>query len=158
MGDEMSKGLVFILKVVAGVLAAAVAGVQVWLVPLTAGELAVQYPEFASLKLPLLVLLECALLFVQGFLLCLWVLLDKVGVGEIHDPSSHSWVSALAFMPAGVGIASFVALFYVPGPPFLMLAILLGVLVCIGLVLLLVVMRGLLDQAVADRAELDVVI
>ena len=154
----MNKSAVVALKAVLVAVVAALLVVQVWLSPLMAAEMANQYPEFASLKVPLLVLLEVALLCIQAFLVCLWVLLGKVAAGKIFDPASLAWVRFMACLPAGVGCASFAALFYMPGPPFLMLSALLVVIICVGLVLLLIVMRGLLLQAVADRAELEVVI
>ncbi|MFT0848359.1 DUF2975 domain-containing protein [Actinomycetaceae bacterium L2_0104] len=154
----MNKSVVTALKVVLGAVMTALLAAQVWLSPVTAGEMANQYPEFASLKIPLLVLLEVALLCVQAFLVCLWVLLGKVAAGKIFDPVSLSWVRFMTLPPAGVACASFVALFFIPGPPLLMLSALLVVIICVGLVLLLIVMRGLLLQAVTDRAELEVVI
>ena len=68
----MNKSVVTALKVVLGAVMTALLAAQVWLSPVTAGEMANQYPEFASLKIPLLVLLEVALLCVQAFLVCLW--------------------------------------------------------------------------------------
>ena len=155
---EMSQGVVRALKVIVAVMMATLFASQVWLFPFLAADAAEFYPEFVSLKVPLLVLVEAALVCVQVFLVCLWVLVGRVVRGSIFETSSLAWVSALAVMPIGVSCASVIAIFYIPGPPLLGLAVLLIALICLGLSLLLVVMRSLLVQASADHAEMQGVI
>ncbi len=155
---EMSRGIVVVLKAIVAVIVAAILVSQVWLIPLMANSAAEDLPEYAWMELPLLVLVEVALVCVQVFLVCVWVLAGRVVRGSIFEESSLTWVSVLAAMPVGVALASLAAFFYIPGPPLLGLTVLLVVLICIGLSLLLVVMRTLLVQASADHADLQGVI
>ncbi len=154
----MSQGVVRALKVIVAVMVAVMLAAQVWLFPSLAADAAEFYPEFVSLKVPLLVLVEVALTCVQVFLVCVWVLVGRVVRGSIFEESSLTWVSVLAAMPLGVGAASLIAIFYIPGPPLLGLTVLLIVLICVGLTLLLVVLRSLLIQAAANHAEMQGVI
>jgi hypothetical protein len=133
------------------------------LVPAYASELGTRFPEVAYLVVPYLL---AAILFIGGgqvALLVVWRLLSLVDGGVIFTRRSVRWVDVIlacaavaTFLSAGVLVHM---LGFVPcggGPMIYYLA------ACIttglAFVLLMVVMRGLLLSAVADRAELDEVI
>lgn len=156
--NAVNRSVVVALKAIVALLMGTLAAAQVWLVPMVASEAASDLPEFAWMKVPLLAVTEVALVCMQVFLVCMWVLAGRVVRDSIFETSSLGWVSALAAMPAIVGVAALTSLFFIPGPPLLGLLMLLGVAVCVGLTLLLVVMRSLLAQAAADRTDLAVVI
>ncbi len=132
-------------------------------VPVYASEVGTRFPEVAYLVVPYSV---AAILFIgcgQVALLAVWRLLSLVDVGAIFTGGAVRWVDLIlacaavaTVLTAGVLIHM---LAFVPGgggPMFYYLA------ACIAgglaFVLLMVVMRGLLLSAVADRTELDEVI
>lgn len=109
------------------------------------------------------VLVAYEFLCLQAVLVAIWVLLGRIRRDRIFDESSFRWVDviiwaivAAGLVPAGLLVA--LALFGAlddPGLPFLLTMVALGVLV---LALLMLVMRSLLRQATALRADLDQVI
>lgn len=66
LGVEMSRGIVVVLKAIVAVIVAAILVSQVWLIPLMANSAAEDLPEYAWMELPLLVLVEVALICVQS--------------------------------------------------------------------------------------------
>ena len=133
------------------------------IVPVYASQVGTTFPEVAYLVDPYSV---AAILFIacgQVALMVVWRLLSMVGGGVIFTRSALRWVDViivcgavatvlsagvmvhmLGFVPGGGGpTAVFVAASVVGGLAF---------------VLLMVVMRGLLESAIADRTELDEVI
>ena len=130
----------------------------VWFVPWAATQMAREMPEFSGLRLPLLVLAELALVCAVVALVCLWQLLDRVGRGKIFDPHSLRWVQVMAGAAGVATLCCLLAQLWIPGPPLLGACVLVVALLCAGLALVLVVMRSLLVQASAFRAELDEVI
>lgn len=154
----MRRGVVIVLKVLVVLVLIVALVTLVWGLPWLAGEMAHDLPEFAHLRLPLLVLGEAALLCGVIVLVCLWQLLTRVSEGRIFDPASLRWVAVMGGASAVAGLACVVAESWIPGPPLLGLGVLVVALLCLGLALVLVVMRGLLVQATSFRAELDQVI
>ena len=131
--------------------------------PMLAAEEGRIFPEVAYLVVPYSV---AAILFIgcgQVALLAVWRLLSMVNGGVIFTRRALRWVDVITAcaavataLTAGVLIHM---LDFVPGgggPTFYYLA------ACVAgglaFVLLMVVMRGLLESAVADRTELDEVI
>lgn len=154
----MRRGVVIVLKALVVLALAGTLVSLVWGLPWVAREVAHDLPEFAHLCLPLLVLGEVALLCAALALVCLWQLLSRVSGERIFDPASLGWVGVMSGASAVAGLACLVAEIWIPGPPLLGLGVLVVALVCLGLALVLVVMRGLLVQATSFRAELDQVI
>ena len=133
------------------------------LIPVLASQVGGSIPEVAYLVVPYSL---AAILFIgcgQVALLAVWRLVSLVDSGAIFTPRAVRWVQVittcgtvatvlsaavlvhmLAFVPGGGGPA----MYYV------------GACIAVGLafVLLMMVKRGLLESAIANRAELDEVI
>lgn len=133
------------------------------LVPLLASQEATLFPEVAYLAVPYSV---AAILFIacgQVALLAVWRLLSLVRLGAIFTRGALRWVdliTACAAIAAALGAGVLFHLVYIVGAYNAVLS--LGLAACLvgglAFVLLMVVMRGLLQSAITDRAELDEVI
>ena len=123
--------------------------------------MASQQPDMAHWRWPLTAYSTFELLCVQVVLVSTWQLLTMVQKDRIFTASAFRWVDAIivAMGAAWLGLAgAFLVLVSNaddPGMPFLMLNVLVGL---AAVVLLIVVMRALLQQATALRADLDAVI
>jgi hypothetical protein len=133
------------------------------LVPVFASEVGTTFPEVAYLVVPYSV---AAILFIgcgQVALLVVWRLLSLVSGGVIFTRRSVRWVDVITSCAAVATVLSAGVLIhmlgFVPGGGGPMIYY-LAACVAGGLafVLLMVVMRGLLVSAIADRTELDEVI
>ena len=133
------------------------------LVPVYASQLGTRFPEVAYLVVPYSV---AAILFIgcgQVALLAVWRLLSLVDGGVIFTRRAARWVDVITacaavatVMCAGVVIHM---LGFVPGGGGPMIYYLAACLVGgLAFVLLMLVMRGLLESAIADRTELTEVI
>lgn len=133
------------------------------LVPAYASEVGTRFPEVAYLVVPYSV---AAILFIgcgQVALFVVWRLLSLVDGGVIFTRRAVRWVDVITACAAVATILSTGVLIhmlgFVPGGGgptiYYMAACIAGGL---AFVLLMVVMRGLLVSAIADRAELDEVI
>ena len=133
------------------------------LLPVQAYEVGTRLPEVAYLVVPYS---AAAILFVgcgQVALLVIWRLLSLVNGGVIFTRRALRWVDAIiicgaiaTMLSAGVLVHMLGFLPSGGGPTiYFMAACIAGGL---AFVLLMVVMRGLLESAIADRAELDEVI
>ena len=158
----MNKLASRLLRVALVVLLLGTVFVQV-LLPVFASETGRSFPEVEYLVIPYSV---AAILFIgcgQVALLVVWRLLSMVDGGVIFTRRALRWVDVIiacaavaTVLSAGVWI-HMVA--FVPGgggPTFYYLAACVAV--GLAFVLLMVVMRGLLVSAIADRTELDEVI
>jgi Protein of unknown function (DUF2975) len=132
------------------------------LLPVFASEEARVFPEVAYLAVPYSVAGILAIACVQVALLVVWRLLSMVDGGIIFTRRAMRWVDVITACAAVATVLStgpmIHLLFFVGvgGPLILWLpACLAGGL---GFVLLMVVMRGLLESAIADRTELVEVI
>ena len=130
--------------------------------PVAAYEAGTLFPELAYLVVPYSVAGILAIGCVQVALLVIWRLLSMVSGGVIFTRRALRWVDVLTACAAVATVLSagpmIHLLFFVGvgGPLILWLpACLAGGL---AFVLLMVVMRGLLESAIADRTELDEVI
>ena len=151
-----------LLRVVLVVLLLGTVFAQV-LVPVFASEVGTTFPEVAYLVVPYSV---AAILFIgcgQVALLVVWRLLSLVDRGVIFTRRALRWVDVITACAAVATVLSAGVLIhmlgFVPGGGgptiYYMAACLAGGL---AFVLLMVVMRGLLVSAIADRTELDEVI
>jgi hypothetical protein len=133
------------------------------LLPVFASEEGRIFPEVAYLVVPYSV---ASILFIgcgQVALLAVWRLLSLVDRGVIFTRRAQRWVDVITacaavatVLSAGVWIHM---LGFVPGGGGPMGLYLVAVVVAgLAFVLLMVVMRGLLESAIADRTELDEVI
>lgn len=133
------------------------------LVPVYASQVGTTFPEVAYLVVPYSV---AAILFIacgQVALLVVWRLLSLVDGGIIFTRRAVRWVDVIIVCAAVATVLTAVVLThmlgFVPGGGGPMIYYLAA---CIAgglaFVFLMVVMRGLLLSAVADRAELDEVI
>ncbi len=133
------------------------------LVPVAASQFGTTVPEVAYLVVPYSVAAILFIACVQVALLVVWRLLSLVDSGVIFTRRALRWVDVIiacavvaTVLSAGVLIHM---LSFVPGGGgptiYFMLACIAGGL---AFVLLMIVMRGLLESAIADRAELDEVI
>jgi hypothetical protein len=99
---------------------------------------------------------------IQAILIATWLLLNRVGNGQIFRESSFRWVDVIIAGCIGFAAGPVLALILVavagpddPGAPFLLAMV---TLVCVIVALLMVVMRGLLRQATDLRTDMDAVI
>ncbi len=132
-------------------------------VPVLASDVGARFPEVAGLVVPYS---AAAILFIgcgQLALLVVWRLLSLVDAGTVFTSAAVRWVDVIVASAAVATVLSVVVTIHmlgsVPGGGGPMVYY-LAVCITVGLafVLLMVVMRGLLVSAVADRAELDQVI
>jgi len=133
------------------------------LVPLFASETGTRFPEVAYLVVPYSV---AAILFIgcgQVSLIAVWRLVSLVGGGVIFTRQAVRWVNVITTCGAVatalcVGVLIHM-LAFVPGGGGPMIYYLAATLAAgVAFVLLMVIMRGLLESAIADRTELEEVI
>jgi hypothetical protein len=128
-----------------------------------ASQVGTTFPEVAYLVVPYSV---AAILFIacgQVALLVVWRLLSMIGGGVIFTRRALRWVDVITAcgavataLSAGVLIHM---LRFVPGGGGPMYLYLVACVVAgMAFVLLMIVMRGVLESAIADRTELDEVI
>lgn len=151
-----------LLRVALLMLAVASVFVQI-VVPAYASEVGVRFPEVADLVIPYS---AAAILFIgcaQVALLAIWRLLSLVDRAVIFTDRAVRWIDVIV----GCGVMATILIIailihmlgFVPGGGGPMVYYLVGGIAgSVALVLLMVVMRGLLLSAIADRAELDAVI
>src|ERR1035437_6909645 len=132
------------------------------LLPVFASEEGTIYPELAYLVVPYSVAIILAIACGQVALLVVWRLLSMVNGGFISPRRALRWVDVITACAAVATVLSagpmIHLLFFVGvgGPLILWLAACLAG--GLAFVLLMVVMRGLLESAIADRTELAEVI
>jgi hypothetical protein len=132
------------------------------LLPVFGSEEGRIYSELAYLVVPYSIVGIAAIACVQVALLAVWRLLSLVDAGEIFTRGALRWVDAIAIcgaLAAVLGAGVLVHLLFVVrvgGPLILALAAILAG--GLAFVLLMVVLRGLLESAIADRSELEAVI
>lgn len=133
------------------------------LVPVYASEVGTRFPEVGHLVVPYSL---AAILFIacgQVAMLAIWRLLSLVDGGVIFTGRAVRWVDVIVTCGAVATSLTVVVLVhvlaFVPGGGGPMVYYLAGCIAAgVAFVLLMVVMRGLLLAAVADRTELDAVI
>ena len=157
----MNKLAIRLLRVALVVLLLGFVLAQV-LLPVFAYEAGTTYPELAYLVVPYSEAGILAIACGQVALIVVWRLLSLVAGGVIFTRRALRWVDVIAACAAVATVLSagpmIHLLFFVGvgGPLILWLAACLAG--GLAFVLLMVVMRGLLELAIADRTELDEVI
>ncbi|MBA3877305.1 MAG: DUF2975 domain-containing protein [Anaerolinea sp.] len=133
------------------------------LLPVFASEEGRIYPELAYLVVPYSVAGILVIACGQVALLAVWRLLSLVNRGAIFTRRALRWVDIItacgamaAVLSAGVMIHLLVIVSV--GGPGVVLGLAASLAGGLAFVLLMVVMRGLLESAIADRTELDEVI
>ncbi|WP_084631207.1 DUF2975 domain-containing protein [Demequina aestuarii] len=133
------------------------------LVPLAASVMGEDYPEVDHLVLPYSIAGIAAIACFQVAIVVVWRLLTMAATGEVFTAKALRWVEVIAWSGAIAalicgGVTSHMMVAEnIGGPPaiFLWIGSLVG---GTAFVLLMVVMRGLLAVAIADRSELAEVI
>lgn len=134
-----------------------------WVLPESSGSVIRQVPELAAWRWPYTILGMAGFVCVIVVLIALWKLLEFVGRGEIFRDRAVKWVN-LIIGAGGVAtllaVGTFVSMWYLPtgaspGPPLLLMGLSGGGL---AFVLLMVVMKSLLRQAMSMESELAEVI
>src|SRR4051794_16288493 len=140
---------------------------QVFSLPGMFAYRAQQAPELAGLSWSMLAFFELEVLCFQIVIVCTWRLLTMVDKDRIFSEGSLAWVNVIvwAFVAGGLllaaeaafvtGVIYFTPELRDPGTPLLLFGI---VLIGAVLVLLMVILRALLRQATALRADLEHVI
>lgn len=147
----------FLVLVVVGTVLAQV------LIPIVASDMGEQYWEVEPLALPYSVAGIVVVLCVQVAVVAIWRLLTLVARGEVFSEASRSWVNIIIGTGAvvaviGVGAGAHLGFGAHIGGPLVGLLFLGSLVGGATFVLLMMVMRGLLDSATADRDELAEVI
>jgi hypothetical protein len=132
------------------------------LLPLFGSQQGAVYPDLAYLVVPYSLAGILAIVCGQVALLVVWRLLSMVGGGVIFTRRAVRWVDVIAACAAVATVlcaAPLIHLLFVVGVGGPLILWLAACLACgPAFVLLMVVLRGLLESAIADRAELDEVI
>jgi hypothetical protein len=132
------------------------------LVPVFASQAAKTFPEVEYLVVPYSVAGILVIACGQVALLVIWRLLSLVSGGIIFTSRALRWVDVITICAAVATVLTTVVTTHLlavhGGGPGIILG-LAGTLSCgVAFVLLMIVMRGLLESAIADRTELDEVI
>ena len=157
----MSKLVIRLLRVALVVLLLGSVLGQV-LVPLFASQAAKTFPEVEYLVVPYSVAGILVIACGQVALLVVWRLLSMVRGGVIFTRRAVRWVDVIAICGAVATVLSAGVLTHLlavhGGGPGIILGLVATVTCGVTFVLLMIVMRGLLEAATADRSELDEVI
>ncbi len=134
---------------------------QVVILPGMLGQMAVESPDLAYLRWPVLAVSLLGLMCVQVVVVCTWKLLTMVRNDRIFSEESLAWVDAIVWAIVAAWVLVLGLFLYSvvrwrdPGLPVLLILLLLGGAV---LGLLMVVMRALLRQATTLRTDMEAVI
>ena len=132
------------------------------LVPVAAAGAATTFPEVGYLVVPYSVAGILVIACVQVALLVVWRLLSMISGGVIFTRRALRWVDVLTICGAIATILNAVVWIHLlnvhGGGPGIILWLVASTACGMTFVLLMVVMRGLLEAAIADRTELDEVI
>ncbi|MFJ5934522.1 DUF2975 domain-containing protein [Streptomyces sp. NPDC093071] len=153
----MGKLTVLALRaVLAGLLAGSVF-VEAVMVPLLAADLDGLRPEYAYLRMPVLVLLVLGALTAQTVLVCVWRLVTMVRRGTVFSHAAFRYVDVVTgAFAAGAALVFAFAVLLAPGEaaaPGVVLLICGASLAVLGVALIVLVLRMLLAQAVEREAE-----
>jgi hypothetical protein len=127
-------------------------------VVVSAQQMAVEYPEFASLQSPLVTAVIAFGLCVEVVLIVTAVLVGFIRDERIFRPAALKLVDVLVVAILVASVIVGLVLLSVPGPPALALALLGGILAGATFTFVLLVLRSLLRRAVFMRVELDEVV
>lgn len=154
--------VILVLKSLMALLLAFAAAIQIWLLPAIAAEFAADAPEFTYLHWPYLIVCELLMVGFDVALIAIWRLLSLVASSSVFSDAAFRWVGLIigcigfdTVLVIGLLAHNLIASL---GPPILAIALLTLTVVGVALTLLMVVMRGLLTAATAQREELEAVI
>ena len=132
------------------------------LVPVFASRAATTFPEVEYLVVPYSVAGILVIACGQAALLVVWRLLSLIESQVIFTRRAVRWVDVIAICGAVATVLSAGVLTHLlvvhGGGPGVILGLAASVTCGVTFVLLMIVMRGLLEAAIADRSELDEVI
>ncbi len=132
------------------------------LVPVTASGAARTFPEVGYLVVPYSVAGILVIACAQAALLVVWRLLSMIGGGVIFTRRALRWVDVITICGVVATILNTGVCIHLltvhGGGPGIILWLVASTACGLAFVLLMVVMRGLLESAIADRAELDEVV
>lgn len=133
------------------------------LVPVIASEAGTRFPEVAYLVVPYSVAGILVIACGQVALLGVWRLLSLINGGVIFTRRALRWVDVITACAAvatvlSAGVLIHLLFFVGIGGPSVVLGLPASLAGGLAFVLLMVVMRGLLVSAIADRTEIDEVI
>lgn len=158
----MRSPLVSVTKGLVVVLFAALVACQLWVVPLIAAGFARTAPEFAGLETPGILLVGVLLACGELVLVCVWRLLTFVAEDTVFDKKSFRWVNAIVAAVAAAGVIVVVGLSVIgearAGNPFIVLVGSLVLVALVGLALVILVMRELLQRATMLQEEMAEVV
>ena len=154
--------VILVLKSLMVLLLVFAAAIQIWLLPAISADFAADAPEFAYLRIPYLIVCELLMVGFDVALIAIWRLLSLTASSSVFSDAAFRWVGLI------IGCISFDTALVIGllahnliaslGPPILAIALLTLTVVGVALTLLMVVMRGLLTAATAQREELEAVI
>jgi hypothetical protein len=158
---KLLNRVVWPLRVLLVLLFAGLVVAQVMSMPGQFAYMAREDPEMAYLRWPLTIWSIVELLCVQAVIVCTWKLLTLVTADRIFSTAAFAWVDAIVWA-LGIGWVLFFG-FYIylgllatdPALPIVMTGMMLvgGV-----LILLVVILRALLQQATTLRTDMEAVI
>ena len=159
----MKRGPIRALKATLTVFFIGLLAAQVWFFPVLSGNIAEHLPELAGLRWPMLVLVILAILVAEVALMAVWKLLNLVQHDRVFSEDAYRCVNLIAVAAAidsvlVLGVNLYLGFWVHANPPSLMLFLLALTVAGAGLVLLVIVMKGLLRQAAGFKGELDEVI
>lgn len=150
------------LKALMALLLAIAAAIQIWLLPAISADFAANAPEFAYLRIPYLIVCELLMVGFDVALIAIWRLLSLTASSSVFSDAAFRWVGLIigyisfdTALAIGLLVHNLIASL---GPPILVIALTILAIVGMALTLLMIVMRGLLAAATAQREELEAVI
>jgi len=154
--------VILVLKSLMVLLLVFAAAIQIWLLPAISADFAADAPEFAYLRIPYLIVCELLMVGFDVALIAIWRLLSLVASASVFSDAAFRWggliIGCIGFdtvLVIGLLAHNLIASL---GPPILAIALLTLTVVGVALTLLMIVMRGLLTAATAQREELEAVI
>ncbi|MCS5733394.1 DUF2975 domain-containing protein [Herbiconiux daphne] len=153
----MSRLTILALRVVIAAVLGGSLFIQVVMVPLLAADLDELRPEYAHLRVPLLVIAVIAVATVEVCAVCVWRLLTMVRRGTVFSDAAFRFVDVIIGAIVVASLNTFaLGILLAPGeavPPGMVLLIGGAGVVVAGVALIVLVLRMLLSQAVARDTE-----
>lgn len=158
----MNRNLARALQVVVVIAGVGLLFAEAVIIPVVSGWMAAEFPEFEWARWPLAIPLILVLACVQVALVATWKLLGRVARDEIFNSGARRWVNTiLAALGTGWGIAFVTSAWQTTqnaSAPWIVMMELLALLVGLTVLLLIIVLRGLLNQATELKTEMDAVV
>lgn len=153
----MGKPTVLVVRIVLVMVLVGSLFVQCVMVPLMAADLADAPPEYAPLRIPLVVIAVLGVLTVEVTVVCVWLLLTMARRGTVFSHAAFRFVDITIGAVAAASLLAFalgtlLAVGDAVPPGMVLLIGGAGVLIA-GVALVVLVLRALLAQAVARDAQ-----